>query len=191
MTHEIIIAGFGGQGILSSGRLIAHAGMLDNKHVSWLPSYGPEMRGGTANCHVVVSDIPVGSPILNSANALIVMNGPSLDKFENILVPNGVIIADASLVQRTIKRTDVVFYNIPATQIASEMGNLTYAGIILLGKLVAATKAVTVNSFERSLYEVLPEKYHKLIPQEMEAFMKGYEFNLPRGEFTGSMARSK
>jgi len=178
MTHEIIIAGFGGQGILSSGRLIAHAGMLDNKHVSWLPSYGPEMRGGTANCHVVVSDIPVGSPILNSANALIVMNGPSLDKFERVVVSDGVIIADGSLVQRKVKRQDVVFYNIPATQIASEMGNLTYAGIILLGKLVAATKAVTVNSFEKALYEVLPEKYHKLIPQEMEAFMRGYNYQV-------------
>ena len=101
MNHqEIIIAGFGGQGILSAGRLLAYAGMLENKNVSWLPSYGPEMRGGTANCPVIISDEPVGSPILNRATSLIVMNGPSLDKFEEMVVDGGVIITDSSLVER-------------------------------------------------------------------------------------------
>jgi 2-oxoglutarate ferredoxin oxidoreductase subunit gamma len=174
--HEIIIAGFGGQGILSAGRLLAYAGMKDNKYVSWLPSYGPEMRGGTANCNIVVSDEPVGSPILNSATAVIVMNGPSLEKFEKFVENNGIIITDSSLVEKTPTRQGVTSYCIPATQMASDMGNSTFASIILLGKLIAATEIVTKESFEKALYEVLPEKYHKLVPEEMEALSKGIEF---------------
>ena len=174
--HEIIIAGFGGQGILSAGRLLAYAGMLENKSVSWLPSYGPEMRGGTANCHVVVSDEPVGSPILNHATALIVMNGPSLDKFENMVDPGGVIISDSSLVERKTARTDIETYQIPATKMASEMGNLTFANIILLGKLVAKTGVVSTENFEEALRKVLPEKYHYLIPEEMKALETGMNY---------------
>jgi 2-oxoglutarate ferredoxin oxidoreductase subunit gamma len=113
--QEIIIAGFGGQGILSAGRLLAYAGMLENKNVSWLPSYGPEMRGGTANCHVIISDEPIGSPILNSATTLIVMNGPSLEKFENLVVEGGIILTDSSLVEPGPKRKDVDVFEIPAT----------------------------------------------------------------------------
>ncbi len=176
MQHEIIIAGFGGQGILSAGRLLAYAGMLENKNVSWLPSYGPEMRGGTANCHVIISDEAVGSPILNSCTSLIVMNGPSLEKFENMVVPGGIIITDKSLVPEGPQRKDVDVFEVPATQMASDMGNLTFANIILLGKLVAATGMVSVESFETALYKVLPEKYHHLIPNEMEAFRKGMEY---------------
>jgi 2-oxoglutarate ferredoxin oxidoreductase subunit gamma len=174
--QEIIIAGFGGQGILSSGKLIAYAGMLENKHVSWLPSYGPEMRGGTANCSVVVSEDPVGSPILNTATSLIVMNGPSLDKFETWVVKGGLILTDSSLVKRTSSRSDVEIFEIPATKLATEMGNTTFAGIILLGKLVAKTGIVTRESFEEALKEVLPEKKHYLIPEEMRAFDMGANY---------------
>jgi 2-oxoglutarate ferredoxin oxidoreductase subunit gamma len=174
--QEIIIAGFGGQGILSSGKLIAYAGMLENKHVSWLPSYGPEMRGGTANCSVVVSEDPVGSPILNTATSLIVMNGPSLDKFETWVVKGGLILTDSSLVNRTSSRSDVEIFEIPATKLAMEMGNTTFAGIILLGKLVAKTGIVTRESFEEALKEVLPEKKHYLIPEEMRAFDMGANY---------------
>lgn len=174
--HEIIIAGFGGQGILSAGRLIAYAGMKDNKYVSWLPSYGPEMRGGTANCSVVVSDEPVGSPILNSATAVIVMNGPSLEKFEKSAIKDGIIITDSSLVEKAPSRDDITSYCIPATQMATDMGNSTYASIILLGKLIGATGVVSMESFEKALYEVLPKKYHTLIPEEMAALRKGSEF---------------
>lgn len=176
MQHEIIIAGFGGQGILSAGRILAYAGMLENKNVSWLPSYGPEMRGGTANCHVIISDEPVGSPILNSCNSLIVMNGPSLERFERIVIPGGMIITDKSLVTKGPSRKDVDVYEIPATQMASGMGNLTFANIILLGKLIAKTGMVTVESFEKALGKVLPEKYHHLIPDEMMALKAGMEF---------------
>lgn len=173
MNQEIVIAGFGGQGILSAGRILAYAGMLENKSVSWLPSYGPEMRGGTANCHVIISDEMIGSPILNRATSLIVMNGPSLDKFENMVVSGGLIITDSSLVERTISRKDVDVYSIPATKIAFDMGNPTYANIILLGKLIAATNVVSKENFEEALRKMLPEKKHHLIPEEIKALELG------------------
>ncbi|MCX7708574.1 MAG: 2-oxoacid:acceptor oxidoreductase family protein [Clostridia bacterium] len=176
MQQEIIIAGFGGQGILSAGRLLAYAGMLENKNVSWLPSYGPEMRGGTANCHVIISDEPVGSPILNSATALVVMNGPSLEKFEGMIVKGGVIITDSSLVDKSPKRTDVDVFEIPATKMASDMGNLTFANIILLGKLIGKTGIVSKESFAEALKKVLPEKKHNLIPEEMKALEDGMNY---------------
>jgi 2-oxoglutarate ferredoxin oxidoreductase subunit gamma len=174
--QEIIIAGFGGQGILSAGRLLAYAGMLENKNVSWLPSYGPEMRGGTANCHVIISDEPVGSPILNSATTLIVMNKPSLDKFEKSVLKGGRIFTDSSLVDKRPARKDVEVYEIPATQLASEMGNLTYANIIILGKLMAVTGVVSRENFIKALKEVLPEKKHYMIPDEIKALDMGMEY---------------
>lgn len=174
--HDIIFSGFGGQGIQSAGKLIAYAGLLENKYVSFLPSYGPEMRGGTSNCHVIVSDEPVGSPILNSATALLAMNRPSLDKFENYLVPGGIILVDSSLVNRSPVRTDVKVFEIPATQIASDMGNLTYANIIMLGKLLAETGVVSSEYFEKGLKKILPEKKHNLIPEEMKALEIGIKY---------------
>lgn len=174
--QEIVIAGFGGQGILSAGRLLAYAGMLENKNVSWLPSYGPEMRGGTANCHVIISEDPVGSPILNSATTLIVMNGPSLEKFEDMVIPNGIIITDSSLVERKPKRTDVEVYEIPASMMATEMGNVTYANIILLGKLIEKTGIISKENFEEALKKGLPQKYHYLIPEEMKALEAGMNY---------------
>ncbi|MHB8064097.1 MAG: 2-oxoacid:acceptor oxidoreductase family protein [Ruminiclostridium sp.] len=173
---ELIIAGFGGQGILSAGKLLAYAGMLEGKYVSWLPSYGPEMRGGTANCSVVISDEPVGSPILDSANVLIVMNGPSLEKFEKTVVQDGLIISDSSLVEAKPKRADVDFVGVPATQIASDMGNLTYANIIILGKLLAKTGIISKESFEAALKKVLPPKKHHMIPEEMQALGVGHDY---------------
>lgn len=173
---EIILAGFGGQGILSAGRLLAYAGMLEGKNVSWLPSYGPEMRGGTANCSVVISDNVIGSPVLNEADVLIAMNGPSLEKFENVVVPGGLIITDASLVKNAPQRKDVDVFEIPATMLASDMGNLTYANIILLGKLLEHTGIVKRESFEAALKEVLSKKKHYMIPEEMDALDKGRNF---------------
>lgn len=173
---ELIIAGFGGQGILSAGKLLAYAGMIEGKYVSWLPSYGPEMRGGTANCSVVISDEPVGSPILDTANVLIVMNGPSLEKFEKTVVNGGLIISDSSLVEAKPKRTDVGFVGVPATQIASDMGNLTYANIIILGKLLAKTGIISKESFEAALKKVLPPKKHHMIPEEMTALGVGHDY---------------
>lgn len=174
--QQIIISGFGGQGILSAGRILAYAGMLENKNVSWLPSYGPEMRGGTANCNVIISGEAVGSPILNSATSLIVMNGPSLDKFEGIVESGGLIIIDSSLVDKEPKRKDVEVCGIPATKTAFEMGNPAFANIILLGKLIAVTKIVSKEAFEESLKKMLPEKKHHLIPVEMKALEFGMQY---------------
>lgn len=174
--HEIIIAGFGGQGILSAGRILAYAGMLEDKHVSWLPSYGPEMRGGTANCCVVISDDLVGSPILNSATAIIAMNGPSLEKFESWVEPQGFILTDSSLVEKTPEREDIKAFCIPATQMASDMGNQTFANIIIMGKLIKETGLISMESFEAALYKVLPEKHHHLIPAEMKALKAGMDY---------------
>lgn len=176
MTHEVILAGFGGQGILSAGRLLAQAGMHDGKQVSWLPSYGPEMRGGTANSSVVISDAPVDSPVLNSCNALIVMNKPSLDKFESWVVKGGIVIIDSSIIDRDIRRDDIKSFLIPATKMASEMGNTAYANIYLLGKLIQENKIVTLENFEKALYEILPAKKHSMIPEEMEVLKQGMNY---------------
>jgi len=174
--NEIIIAGFGGQGILSMGRMIAYAGLHEGKNVSWLPSYGPEMRGGTANCSIVVSDDTVSSPIINSCNSLIVMNGPSLDKFESFVVPNGLIISDSSLVLRATSRTDVTHIQIPATKLAIDAGNKTFAGVILLGCLFARTNVVKAESFEIALKNILSKNKHHLIPEEMKILQIGMSY---------------
>ena len=174
--QEIILAGFGGQGILSMGKFIAMAGLEEGKNVSWLPSYGPEMRGGTANCNVIVSEEEVGSPIVNKATTIIVMNQPSLEKFEKFLVPGGVVILDKSLVPVMPEREDVEVYAIPATEMAYEMGNATFAGIILLGKLIEVTGVVSRESFEKALYKSLPPRKHSMIPDEMKALETGAKY---------------
>lgn len=173
--HEIIIAGFGGQGILSAGRLLAYAGMVDDMEVSFLPSYGPEMRGGTANCMVEISSEPIASPVLNSCSALIVMNNPSMEKFESWVKPGGVLITDSTLVQRKPKRTDIRIFEVPATHLATEAGNKTYSNIILLGKLIKETGCTKVESFEKALYSVLSKKKHYMIPEEMEILKVGMD----------------
>jgi 2-oxoglutarate ferredoxin oxidoreductase subunit gamma len=174
--HEIIIAGFGGQGILSAGRLLAYAGMLENREVSFLPSYGPEMRGGTANCMVVISEEAIASPVLNSCSALIVMNNPSLGKFESWLKPGGVLIADSSMVHKKPDRKDINVFEIPATELASEMGNKTYSNIYLLGKLIKVTGCVAPENFEKALYSILSKSKHHMIPEEMDVLKAGMEY---------------
>jgi 2-oxoglutarate ferredoxin oxidoreductase subunit gamma len=173
---DMIFSGFGGQGIQSAGRLIAYAGMLEDKHVSFLPSYGPEMRGGTSNCHVIVSDEPVGSPILNSATVVMAMNRPSMDKFESYLESGGILLIDSSLINREPVRKDIKVFAIPATQIASDMGNLAFANIVMLGKLIKETGVVSTENFERALKKVLPERKHYLIPDEMKALKTGMDY---------------
>jgi 2-oxoglutarate ferredoxin oxidoreductase subunit gamma len=174
--HEIIIAGFGGQGILSAGKLLAYAGMLENMDVSFLPSYGPEMRGGTANCMVLISGEPIASPVLNSCSALIVMNNPSLEKFESWLKPGGILITDSSMVQTKTKRKDIRVFEIPATQLANEFGNKTYSNIYLIGKLIKETGCIKVDGFEKALYSVLSKKKHYMIPEEMKVLKAGMDY---------------
>ncbi|WHY01916.1 2-oxoacid:acceptor oxidoreductase family protein [Neobacillus sp. DY30] len=173
MMEEIIIAGFGGQGIMSMGQLIAYAGMLEGKGVSWLPSYGPEQRGGTANCAVVVSDEPVGSPLVTNPSTAIVLNNPSFEKFENRVQPGGLLIIDSSLVTRVSKRCDIEIIEIPAAGMAAEMGNTRVANMILLGVFSEFTKVVVFESIIESLKKVLPEEKHHLIEINKQALNKG------------------
>ncbi|MBN2852333.1 MAG: 2-oxoacid:acceptor oxidoreductase family protein [Clostridia bacterium] len=176
MQYEIIIAGFGGQGVLSAGRLLAYAGMIEGKNVSWLPSYGPEMRGGTANCHVIISDDEVGSPIINHADIAICMNLPSFEKFEKLVKDDGFILADSSMIEPLkLASSHKKHHDINATERAFELGNKAYANIFILGKLLAVTKMLTPESIEQALYKVLPPKKHNLIPIEMKALKTGME----------------
>lgn len=173
MDYALILAGFGGQGILSAGKFVASAALLEGREVSWLPSYGPEMRGGTANCSVVISDEAIGSPVVNEPDALIALNGPSLDKFAGQVKKGGLIIVDSALVRSVPARRDVRFIPIPASTLASDAGNMTFAAIILLGCLAASSNCFSRASFEQALYQALPKRHHHLIPQEMAAFDQG------------------
>ncbi|MBR7159646.1 MAG: 2-oxoacid:acceptor oxidoreductase family protein, partial [Clostridia bacterium] len=146
MTTQILIAGFGGQGVLFAGKCLAYEGMFENKQVSWLPSYGPEMRGGTANCSVILSDEPVGSPIVSTPDVLIVMNSPSLDKYEDATAVGGKIFVDSALISREVRRSDVDAYYIPATKLASDLGIPTLANMIIVGKMIKETALVTLES---------------------------------------------
>lgn len=176
IDFSIILAGFGGQGILSAGKMAAEAALIEGHEVSWFPSYGPEMRGGTANCSVVISDDVIGSPVINDADVLIALNQPSLEKFEVQLKPGGIIIIDSSLIKVLPQRTDIRFIPIASSEIANELGNMAYATIVLLGCLSAATGCFKRESFEAALREVLPERRYHMIPSNLEAFDKGAAF---------------
>ncbi len=174
MTHELVFAGFGGQGILFAGKVIAYAGMIENKNVSHLPSYGPEMRGGTANCHVIVSDAPVASPVIINPSAIVVMNGPSLDKFESSVLPGGKIFIDSTLISKEVARTDVDVYRIPATSLAHELGIPKLANIIMVGKLVKETGIFTYDEIKSAITKMVPASKPELLENNMKAFDTGY-----------------
>lgn len=173
MLEEILIAGFGGQGIMSMGQLIAYAGMLEGKGVSWLPSYGPEQRGGTANCAVVVSDEPVGSPLVTRPSTAIVLNNPSFDKFEPLIRPGGILILNSSLVVRASARKDIKIIEISATDMANDLGNSRVTNMILLGAFLEHTKIVLADSVIESLKKVLSADKHHLIEINKQALQKG------------------
>lgn len=173
VSEQIIFAGFGGQGILSIGKFLAHAGMDANLNVSWLPSYGPEMRGGTANCSVILTDESIGSPIVTKADSLVVMNRPSLDKFENLVVSNGIIIMDSDLVDRMPTRADVEVIAIPAQTIAEGLGNKKIANMILLGALIKKTGIVSTEAIINSLKDYGKEKFFEINKKAIE---KGIEY---------------
>ena len=175
MQERVIMAGFGGQGVMSMGQLLTYAGMIENKHVSWLPSYGPEMRGGTANCNVMVSDGPIGSPIVTEATAAIVMNRPSLDKFEDDVVKGGNLLINSSLIDRKANREELNAYYIPANEMAVELGNAKVANMIMLGAYLELTKAVKVESIVAALKKVFGESKAHLIPLNEKALEKGAE----------------
>ena len=177
MTNEFLIAGFGGQGLLFAGKFLVNKGMMEGKEVSWLPSYGPEMRGGTANCSVIVSDEPVGSPIVSKPNVLMVMNLPSLDKYEKDVPAGGKIFVDSSLIGRKVERTDVEAYYVPATQLASDNGLTGLANMILIGKLMKE-----LGEFEdeaavaESLKKVVSVKHPEMFDFNLKALKMGRDY---------------
>ncbi len=173
--HEIIIAGFGGQGLLFSGKVLAYAGLLEGRELSWLPSYGPEMRGGTANCNVILSDTPVGSPIVQHPNVLMVMNAPSLDKYEPDVVPGGMIFVDSALISRKVARDDVTAYYVPATQMANEMGFPGLANMILLGAVIKKTGCISIEGLPDALKKVIPARKADLFDANMAALRAGMD----------------
>lgn len=173
MLHEIIIAGFGGQGVMSMGTLLAYAAMYEGKKVTWMPSYGPEQRGGTANCHVVISDQEIGSPVITNPTALVIMNQPSLDKFEDSLRKGGTLIINSSLVDRSSRRQDVRVAQVPAYQLALELGTSRVANMVILGVLLGLTGAVSLEPVVESLKKVLPERRYDLIPLNRKALEAG------------------
>ena len=176
MTNEFLIAGFGGQGLLFAGKFLVNKGMMEGKEVSWLPSYGPEMRGGTANCSVIISDEPVGSPIVAKPNVLMVMNLPSLDKYEKDVKPGGKIFVDSSLIDRKVERTDVEVYYVPATQLASDNGLVGLANMILIGKLMKELGEFDDNMVAESLKKVVSVKHPEMYDFNLKALTMGRDF---------------
>lgn len=176
MENKVICAGFGGQGVMSMGQLLAYAGMIEDKHVSWLPSYGPEMRGGTANCGVTVSDEEIGSPVItNDADIAIVMNLPSLIKFEKDVKPGGKIFINSSLIEKKVERTDIEVYYIDANKIAADIGNIKAANLVMLGAVLKSTPIVDIESILEAFKKVFGPSKERFIPQNREALVKGGE----------------
>ena len=175
-TTQILFAGFGGQGILFSGKFLAYKGLMEDLQVSWLPSYGPEMRGGTANCSIILSDTPVGSPIITEPDVLVAMNLPSLQKFVDAVVPGGKIFVDSTLIGAKVERTDVEVFYIPATQMAKDEGVATLANMILMGKVMKESNAVSFEGNKQTLEEFIPAKRANLIDANCRALQLGYDY---------------
>ncbi len=173
MLDEVIIAGFGGQGVLLMGRLIAYAGMLEGKNVAWMPSYGPEMRGGTANCTVIVSSEEVASPVVPNPLTLVAMNKPSLDKFESDVEKDGTIIINESLISQDVKRKDVKVFKVPANEIANELGNLRVANMVALGTYIAASKSIKMETIIKAMEKSLGNKSKKIVELNRKALERG------------------
>ena len=175
-TTQILIAGFGGQGILFAGKFLAYKGLLEDLQVSWLPSYGPEMRGGTANCSVILSDDPVGSPIITHPDVLIVMNLPSLQKYVDTVVPGGQIYVDSALIAEKVARTDVSVYYIPATQMAKDAGVGTLANMIMMGHVLKNNPELSFEGTEVTVQKLAPAKKPELVGLNMKALEAGRDY---------------
>ena len=175
MQTEIVIAGFGGQGVLFAGQVLAYAAMDSGKHVTWFPSYGPEMRGGTANCIVIIADEDIGSPAVRNPKAVVCMNLPSLDKYEPLVMKDGVLILNRSLIDREVKRTDLRVVETSANEVAEELGDKRLVNAVMLGALVEATKVLPMEAVKQALKVHLPAKHQKLIPANFTALEKGAE----------------
>ena len=173
MKQEVIISGFGGQGVLSMGKILAYSGLMEGKEVTWMPAYGPEQRGGTANVTVIVSDERISSPILRKYDVAIVLNQPSLDKFETKVKPGGILIYDGFGIINPPTRKDISVYRIDAMDKAAELKNAKVFNMIVLGGLLKVCSVVSDNGVEKALYKTLPERHHALIPLNMKAIQEG------------------
>ena len=173
MTEEIIIAGFGGQGVLSMGKILAYSGIMQDQEVAWMPSYGPEMRGGTANCSVCISDEPIGSPVVTTPDYLIAMNGPSYKKFIDAVKPDGLVLFDNSIVEETCERTDITAISLPATDIATNAGLNGAANMVLLGRMLAETNLFDMDTVKKAMEKCIPPKRAHLIEANLKAIALG------------------
>jgi len=177
-TTQILIAGFGGQGILFAGKFLAYKGLMEDLQVSWLPSYGPEMRGGTANCNVILSETPVGSPIITAPDVLIAMNLPSLQKYVDTVVPGGQIYVDSSLIDEKVTRTDVQVFYIPATQMAKDENIASLANMIIIGHLLQNHPELSFAGTDAVVSKLVPPKKAALVELNMKALLLGKEYGL-------------
>jgi len=176
MQQEFIFAGFGGQGVMFAGQLLAYAAMDEGKEVTWIPSYGPEMRGGTANCTVIVSDRDIGSPVVTRPSCVVAMNLPSLDKFEQNVKPGGILVMNSSMINREPQRTDITVVKVPATATANELGSARVANMVALGAVVEATQVVTFEGLLKTLEKKLPAHHKDLLPLNRRAIERGRSF---------------
>jgi 2-oxoglutarate ferredoxin oxidoreductase subunit gamma len=176
MQTEFLFAGFGGQGVMFAGQVVAYAAMDTGKEVTWIPSYGPEMRGGTANCTVVVADEEIGSPLVNNPPAIVVMNLPSLDKYEPLVKPGGVLVVNASMVDRKVQREDITSVAIPCNEIAEGLGDRRMANIVATGALLALLPVLKLEDIEAALTAHMPGRHKHLLPKNFEALHRGAEY---------------
>lgn len=175
MQKEIIIAGFGGQGVLFGGQVLAYAAMDTGREVTWIPSYGPEMRGGTANCTVVIADDEIGSPLVKNPPLAVALNLPSFDKYEALMQPGGTLVVNKSMVDRGAKRDDIKVIFVPCNEIAEQIGDRKLLTMVAVGALLSALPELTVKDLEKALEAHLPAKHKKLLPKNFEALKRGYE----------------
>ncbi len=175
MQKEIIIAGFGGQGVLFAGQVLAYAALDTGKTVTWIPSYGPEMRGGTANCTVVIADEEIGSPLVKNPPYVIALNLPSFDKYEPLVQPGGVLIVNQSMVDRTAKRENITTIFIPGNDIAEEIGDRRLLNMVMVGALLAQFDLIGLKDVEKALEVHLPARHQKLLPNNFRALERGYQ----------------
>jgi 2-oxoglutarate ferredoxin oxidoreductase subunit gamma len=175
MTEEIIIAGFGGQGVLSMGQVLSYGSALENKEISWMPSYGPEMRGGTANCITIISDTKISSPIISHFDTAIILNQPSMDKFESKVKPGGLLLYDSTNILNPPTRKDIDIIAIPAADEANKLNNSKVMNMIMLGAFLSKKPLISIDSVVAGLKKVLPERYHHLLPLNKQAVMAGAE----------------
>ena len=176
MTTEILFAGFGGQGLLFVGKFFANKGLIEDRHVSWLPSYGPEMRGGTANCNVIISDEPVGSPIVSHPDVLVAMNLPSLDKYEPAVKPGGTIFVDATLIGRKVQRNDVTVHYIPATGLATAMGAQSLANMVMAGAMMRRCESFAAENIDAALKKVVSVRRPEMMDLNRKAIEEGLAY---------------